>query len=135
VQLLETYFGPEQKNYWRVFFSETVPTNPLSDVGACTDYIQALLGAIPDPLVLSEQQIALKARLYDAAPKGTADDMVELNSPVSLEEAQACMLLPTGRAADLQGLTGELLRGVGSEVPVPGQDVGRAICPPAIECA
>jgi hypothetical protein len=72
---------------------------------------QALLGAIPDPLVLFEQQIALKARLYDAAPKGTADDMAELNSPVSLEEAQACMLLPTGRAADLQGLTGELLRG------------------------
>jgi hypothetical protein len=56
--------------------------------------------------------------------------MAELNSPVSLEEAQACMLLPTGRAADLQGLTGELLRGAGSEVPVPGQDVGRAVCPP-----
>jgi hypothetical protein len=37
VQQLETYFGPEQKDYWRVFFSERVPTNPLSDVPGCLD--------------------------------------------------------------------------------------------------
>jgi hypothetical protein len=135
VQLLATYFGPEQKDYWRVFFSERVPTNPLSDVAAWTDYFRALLGAVPEALLLSDEELALRAQLFDAAPKGAAEDMAELNAPVTLEEARACMLLPTGRAADLQGFTGELLKGAGSEVPVRGQDIGRPVCPPAIECA
>jgi len=36
--------------------------------------------------------------------------MSDLNMPVSLEEAMHCLALPTGRAPDMQGLTGELLR-------------------------
>jgi len=59
--------------------------------------------------------------------------MSDLNMPVSLEEAKQCMALPTGRAPDMQGLTGELLRLATADDPVARN--GQPICPAAIECA
>lgn len=134
IQLLETYFGPEQKDYWRVFFSERAPSTPLSDVGAWTEYFRALLCAPMAPMQLSTEDADLKNALYASAPKGTAEQMSALNDSVTLEEARQCMGLPTGRAADLQGHTGELLRWAGSMDRAGRNAEPQLVCPAAVEC-
>lgn len=133
VQLLETYFGPHQKDYWQVFFGCGKGTTPLTDVGAWTQYFTALLGTDLAPHVLSQSDTGLKDQLYAVCPKGSVADMGELNAPVSFEEAQACMALPSGKAADVFGMTGELLSVAGAMHEV-AQDP-QPICRPAIECA
>jgi sorting nexin-29 len=62
--------------------------------------------------------------------------MAELNGPVSFAEAQECMALPTGKAPDAQGLTGELLRLAGAVLPGEGADDDPVpACPVVVECA
>jgi sorting nexin-29 len=56
-----------------------------------------------------------------------------LNGVVTFEEAQQCMGLSTGKAADLQGFTGELLHLAASTDSNPSAP--QPICPQAIECA
>jgi hypothetical protein len=131
--MLETYFGTEQKDFWRVFFSDRRPSTALSDVNAWTQYFGALLGTVPEPLSLAPPDVVVKQQLFSVSPKGCQADMSDLNVPVSLEEAKQCMALPTGRAPDMQGLTGELLRLAAADDPV-ARD-GQPICPSAIECA
>lgn len=133
VAMLEAYFGPEQKNYWRAFFASQSPPLPLSDVAAWTEYFAALLGAPVEPLALDPGDEDLRQQLYAVCPKGQADQMAVLNDVVSFEEAQCCMGLPKGKSADLQGLTGELLCLAASVEPDPTDPA--PVCPPAIKCA
>jgi sorting nexin-29 len=133
LQLLETYFGPNQKDYWQAFFGAGRPLTPLTDVGAWTQYFRALLGAPMAPLSLTPADAALRDSLYAVSARGSAEDMEELNAPVSYEEAQSCMGLPSGKAADLSGMTGEMLSVAGSELKVAQES--QPVCRPAIECA
>jgi len=133
VEMLETYFGTEQKDYWRVFFSDRRPSTALSDVTAWTEYFGTLLGTAPAPLLLAPPDAIVKQQLFSLSPKGSQADMSDLNAPISVEEAKRCMALPTGRAPDMQGLTGELLRLAAADDPVTRD--GRPVSPSAIECA
>jgi hypothetical protein len=133
VALLETYFGTEQKDFWRVLFADRRPSPALADVDAWTAYFRGLLGVAPQPVALAPSDVALKQQLYAAAPKGDMDAMSVLNDPVSVEEARQCMALATGRAPDMQGHTGEMLRLAASDDPVLRD--GTPVCPPAIACA
>jgi hypothetical protein len=128
VQLLATSFEPHQKDYLHVFFGRGKTTTPLTDVGAWTQYFTALLGTDLAPHVLSQADAGLRDQLYAVCPKGDAADMAR-----SFEEAQACMALPSGKAAGVFGMTGELLSVAGAMHEV-SQDP-RPICRPAIECA
>jgi hypothetical protein len=110
VALLETYFGTEQKDFWRVFFAARRPSPALADVGSWTEYFRGLLGVATQPVALGPSEVVLKQQLYTASPKGDVDAMSVLNDPVSVEEARQCMALATGRAPDMQGLTGEVLQ-------------------------
>lgn len=136
IDMLRTYFGHTQKDYWRVFFGDRAPQTPLTDVAAWTEYFRSLLGAAPAPQPLCAADSALKQQLYAIAPKGALADMAELNGPVSYAEAQQCMALPAGKAPDVQGLTGELLRFPSALVP-DGAAGGEPVssCPVVVECA
>ena len=136
IDMLHTYFGHTQKDYWRAFFGGQPPQTPLTDVAAWTQYFRDLLGRAPEPLALSADEMALKHQLYAAAPRGLRADMAALNEPVSCAEVQQCMQLPTGKAPDSQGLTGELLRLAGAPLPDSDSD-GEPVpaCPVVVECA
>lgn len=136
IDMLRTYFGTTQKDYWRVFFGDRAPQTPLTDVAEWTRYFQSLLGAVPGPQSLSPGEVVVKQQLYADAPKGALPEMAELNAPVSYVEAQDCMALPTGKAPDAQGLTGELLRQAAAPVPDGGED-GDLVpaCPVVVGCA
>jgi hypothetical protein len=131
--MLEAYFGSNQKDYWHAFFGVGKPATPLTDVSAWTQYFRALLGAPVAPLSVTPADAALRDSLYAASACGSADDMAELNAPVSFEEAQSCMGLPSGKAADLSGMTGEMLSVAGSELKVAQES--QPVCRAAIECA
>jgi hypothetical protein len=132
--MLGTYFGHTQKDYWHVFFGDRRPQTPLSDVAAWTDYFRVLLGAAPQPQSLSEEEVALKQQLYAAAPSGQQAAMAALNADVTQAEVEQCMALPTGKAPDAQGLTGELLRLAAAPARgVPGGDP-LPECPVVVEC-
>lgn len=136
IDMLQTYFGHTQKDYWKVFFGDRAPQTPLTDVAAWTDYFRSLLGGVLQPQSLGAEDVALKQQLYAAAPKGPSAEMAELSGPVSIAEAQQCMALPTGKAPDAQGLTGELLRLAGALAPA-GGPAGEPVstCPIVVECA
>jgi sorting nexin-29 len=134
ISMLGTYFGHTQKDYWHVFFGDRRPQTPLSDVAAWTDYFRVLLGAAPQPQSLSEEEVALKQQLYAAAPSGQQAAMAALNADVTQAEVEQCMALPTGKAPDAQGLTGELLRLAAAPARgVPGGDP-LPECPVVVEC-
>jgi len=94
------------KDFWRVFFSDRRPSTALSDVTAWTEYFGALLGTAPAPLLLAPPDAFVKQQLFSVSFKGTQADMSDLIAPISVEEAKWCIALPTGRAPDMQGLTG-----------------------------
>jgi hypothetical protein len=104
--------------------------SPQQDVDAWTEYFRALLGVAPQPAALAPSDVALKQQLYAVSPKGAADAMSVLNDPVSVEEARQCMALATGRAPDIQGLTGEVLQLAASDDPVLRD--GTSVCPPPL---
>jgi hypothetical protein len=135
IDMLGTYFGHTQKDYWHVFFGDRRPQTPLSDVAAWTDYFRVLLGASPQPQSLSEGEGALKQRLYAAAPSSQQEAMAALNADVTQAEVEQCMALPAGKAPDAQGLTGELLRLAAA--PAHGAGPGGdplPECPVVVEC-
>lgn len=132
LDLLKTYFGPEQKDYWKVFFGACKLPIPLTDVSEWTAYFSALLGSPVPPRALSPAEAGLIRELYDVAPRGDQDHMAVLNTDVSFEEAAACMALPGSKAADVFGHTGELLLHAGALERV--GDSEQPVCRPAIEC-
>jgi len=67
VELLETFFGTEQKDFWRVFFADRRPYTALSDVSAWTTYFAELLGTAPAPLSLAPGDADLKQQLYSVS--------------------------------------------------------------------
>lgn len=135
IDMLQAYFGHSQKDYWKAFFGDRAPQTPLTDVAAWTDYFRSLLGGVPAPQSLGAGEVALKQQLYAAAPRGPQAEMAELNAPVSFAETQQCMALPTGKAPDAQGLTGELLRLAGALAPEVGPDGEPDSSCPVVECA
>ena len=82
---------------------------------------------------LPQHDTELRASVYAVCPKGSTADMQELNAPVSFEETQGCMRLPSGKAPDASGFTGELLSGAAATDGVPQNP--QPVCRKAIECA
>lgn len=130
VNLIETYFSQHQRDYWRVLFGPRHAACPVDDVSEWTEWFSNLLGSQPASVALTAEQQCVKQQLYEACSRLSQEDAEVLNSPLSLEEVACAMCLATGRAADLQGLTGEAIR-VAAEVP---EDQGEYVCKPFVEC-
>jgi hypothetical protein len=98
------------------------------------------MGTQPAPLELSAAEVAVKEQLVSAQQHDPAT-MASLNDPFTFTEiADVLCSLPKGKAADLQGLTCELLR-----VPATvlddgdrpdGQGTGQVeyACEPLVKC-
>jgi hypothetical protein len=130
-QLLESYFGQRQRDFWRVFAGERPALTPAADARRWTAWFEQLLGQPAAPVQLDAQDALLQwqlfARLRTCGQAGTAT----LNALLSVDVVAAAMQLPRGKAADLQGLTGEALRA--AAVADAGRP-GGMVCGAFVEC-
>jgi hypothetical protein len=109
-QLLESYFGQRQRDFWRVFAGERPALTPAADARRWTAWFEQLLGQPTAPVQLDAQDALLQRQLFARLRTCGQAEAAALNAPLSVEEVAAAMQLPRGKAADLQGLTGEALR-------------------------
>lgn len=130
VDMIKAYFSRSQRDYWRVLFGRKPTTCPIADVAEWTEWFSSLLGAQPPAADLTEAQQNLKQQLYQACRRLSQDEMAVLNEPLTVDEVASAMRLAPGRAADLQGLTGEAVR-VAAEKP---EEEEEFVCRPFVEC-
>jgi hypothetical protein len=97
LDMLDTYFGHTQKDYWRAFFGGQPPQTPLTDVAAWTGYFRDLLGRVPESQSLSAEEVALKQKLYAAAPRGTSAEMAVLMSQYRMPRYSSAWLCRQAR--------------------------------------
>jgi hypothetical protein len=108
--LLQSYFGDEQRDFWRVFLDKRGMPCPLDDVEAWTAWFAGIMGQPPPPRQLSPEAEAMRSKLatfHLRAPSA----LNHLNGKFRFTEiVDVLCSLPSGKAADLQNLTCELLR-------------------------
>jgi len=139
ISLIETYFGPGQRDFWKVFLNKHHSPCPVDDVEAWASRFATLFGCPPPELHLTDADTTLQQQLLSC--RGLVAASFDcLNEPFSISELTECLKgLPTGKAADVQGLTCELLAACASSMVVPAEDGsgGSSVvyaCRPALEC-
>jgi hypothetical protein len=110
LQLLQSCFGDEQRDFWRVLLDKRGMPCPLDDVEAWTAWFAGIMGQPPPPRQLSLEAEAMRSKLatfHLHAPSA----LNHLNDKFRFTEiVDVLCSLPSGKAADLQNLTCELLR-------------------------
>jgi hypothetical protein len=130
-QHIELFFSRRQRDFWSAFLGARSPRQAVADASEWSEWFSQLLGTPPVPATLSDADAALRQRLFAACRQVEGEDVAALNAPLTLEEVAAAMDLPTGKAADAHGLTGETLR-VAAATP-PGS-TGGYVCQPLVAC-
>jgi hypothetical protein len=137
LELLKSYFSEEQCDFWSAFLKKRGAPCPVDDVDSWTAWFSDLMAQPTPRPPLSPEAAALQARLANVHqhPSSAFD---HLNADFSFEEvADGLCSLPTGKAADLQQLTCELLQypalegvplGTGQPADVDGSSDSAAAC-------
>lgn len=139
ISLLELYFGQKQRDFWKVFLEKQHSPCPIDDVEAWASRFATLFGSPPQELHLTAADTALQQQLMSCRGLSAASFDC-LNVPYSIAELANCLYcLPSGKAADMQGLTCELLAACASSKVVPVEDgsgESRVLyeCKPVLDC-
>ena len=137
VQHLQTYFSMQQGQFWKAFMGKRDAACPITDVDDWTDWFCSIMGSrvdAHDNADPAHSHIASSLRERHAVPPGSMD---VLNQPITLDEVvETLQALPCGKAADVHGMTCELLRL--AVVRVPASDVlepdAEYVCQPLVAC-
>jgi hypothetical protein len=139
VQHLQTYFSMHQGQFWKAFLGKRDAVCPITDVHEWTDWFCGIMGspaAAQDTAEHSHSAVAAGLHERHVVPQ---ESMEVLNEPITIDEVvEVLQALPSGKAADVQGLTCELLRLAVVRVPSPsGSDADQDaeyVCEPLVAC-
>ena len=142
---MSTYFGADSSRFWAMFLGRQPATCPIDDADEWSRWFQGLLGTPPAPLTLSDGDKELQQQLLSskAQPTSAFESLNSMFCPdltdgddCCVNEVGGCLAeLPHRKAADLQGLTCELLSAGASPVSVEGEsDAQQFACRPLVEC-
>jgi exonuclease III len=118
--MLASYFGSGPRAFWKSLLGKQDAKCPITDVGEWTTHFKGIMGVAPEPIVLSSDQQQVKSLLQARLSRVMGeDDTSRLNAAITEDEV-ACIMrgLPNGKAADIMGLTCELLRVPAALLPV-----------------
>ena len=137
---MSTYFGADSSRFWAMFLGRQSASCPIEDVDEWSTWFQGLLGTPPAPLTLSDGDKQLQQQLLSskAQPASAFESLNSMFCPdltdgddCCVNEVGGCLAeLPHRKAADLQGLTCELLSAGVSSVSAQGESCP-AVCMPS----
>jgi exonuclease III len=138
VQHLQTYFSMQQGQFWKAFLGKRDSACPITDVDEWTDWFCSIMGSPVDAHDTTGPHYSDVATSLHALHVVSPDSMNALNAPITVDEViEILQALPNGKAADLHGMTCELLRLAAVRVPSSprhdSQDV-EYICEPLVAC-
>lgn len=108
--LLTKYYSEHQRDFWVKLKGSRRLQGDVVDIDSWTQHFSGIMGSYPGPQFLSQEHADLRQRVFDECRRD-ADVFECLNAPVTQAEVCGIMrALPSGKAADLQGLTCELFR-------------------------
>jgi hypothetical protein len=108
--LLTKYYSEQQRDFWARLKGSRRRQGNVVDADLWTQHFTGIMGTHPAPQFLSQEHADLRQRVFDGCRRD-ADVFDCLNAPVTQAEVCGIMrTLPSGKAADLQGLTCELFK-------------------------
>ena len=110
IKQLDLFFSNSQRGFWKDFLGKKDSPCPIADVDEWTLWFKHIMGSVPEALHLTHAQAEARVQLNQAHLQEPGSATC-LNEPVEFEEVASIMRgVPTGKSADVMGLTCELLK-------------------------